>query len=89
LDPEGIKILSLGVIWNFSKETGLSSFEITLRGTKDPSVRPRCIGTIRVRIHCQSINQSINRKCHQFIWYCTNIHCNTFLWLPICKKLYV
>jgi hypothetical protein len=23
-DPEAIKILSLGAIWNFSKETGLS-----------------------------------------------------------------
>jgi hypothetical protein len=24
LDPEGIEILSLGVIWNFGKGTGLS-----------------------------------------------------------------
>jgi len=24
LDPEDIKILSLGAIWNFGKETGLS-----------------------------------------------------------------
>ena len=34
LDPEDIKILSLGAIWNFGKGTGLSCADITLWGTK-------------------------------------------------------
>jgi hypothetical protein len=49
LDPEAITILSLGVIWNFGKGTGLSWVDIRLWGTKGPSIRPRCIGTIRAR----------------------------------------
>ena len=47
LDPETIKILSLWVIWNLSKGTGLSSADIRLWDTKGPSIRPRCIGTLR------------------------------------------
>ena len=47
LDPEAIKILSLGAIWNFSKGTGLSRIDMRLWGTVGLSVRPRCIGTIR------------------------------------------
>jgi hypothetical protein len=43
LDPEDIKVLSWGAIWNFGKGRGL-----VLWGTKGPSVRPRCIGTLRV-----------------------------------------
>jgi len=34
LDPEDIKILNLGDIWNFGKETGLSWADIRLWGTK-------------------------------------------------------
>ena len=34
LDPEDIKSLSLGVIWDFSKGTGLSWTVIRLWGTK-------------------------------------------------------
>jgi hypothetical protein len=34
LDPEDIKRLNLGVIWNFSKGTGLPSTDIKLRSTK-------------------------------------------------------
>ena len=49
LDPVAIKILSLGAIWNFSKGTGLSWLDIGLWGQKGPSLRPRCIGTIRAR----------------------------------------
>ena len=56
LDPEDIKILSLGAIWNSSKGIGLSR-AIRLWGTKDPSIRPRCIGTVRTGIQCPSINQ--------------------------------
>jgi len=45
LDPEDIKILNLGAIWNFGKGTGLSRADIRLWGTKGPSIRPRFIGT--------------------------------------------
>ena len=34
LDPEEIKILSLGAIWNFSKGTGLFWVDIRLWGTE-------------------------------------------------------
>jgi len=44
--PGSITILSLGVIWNYSKEIGLSWVDIRLWGTKDLSTRRRCIGTV-------------------------------------------
>ena len=62
LDPEDIKILSLGAIGNFGKGTGLSGVDIRLWGTKGLSVRPRCIGTVRAQTQCKSINQSILHK---------------------------
>jgi len=46
LGSEDIKILSLGAIWNFNKGTVLSSVDIRLWGTKSPSIRLRCIGTV-------------------------------------------
>jgi hypothetical protein len=55
-----LKILSLGAIWNFDKGTGISWADIRLWGTKGLYIRPRCIGTVRARIHHNSINQSIN-----------------------------
>ena len=39
----------LETVWNFSKGTGLSWVDIRLWCTKGPSIRPRCIGTLRVR----------------------------------------
>ena len=36
LDPEDIKILSLGAIWNFGKGTGLSRAGIRLMGHEGP-----------------------------------------------------
>jgi hypothetical protein len=57
LDPEDINILSQWAIWNFGKGTGLSIADIRLWGTKGPSVRPRCIGTVRARSQCKSIHQ--------------------------------
>jgi len=51
-DPKVIRILSLVAIWNFSKGTGLSSVDIRLWGTKDPSIRPGRIGTVRARNQC-------------------------------------
>jgi len=57
LDPEDIKILSLGATWNFGKGTGLSWADIWLWGTKGPSIKPMCIGTVRARTQCKSINQ--------------------------------
>jgi hypothetical protein len=62
VDPWAIKILSLGAIWNFSEVTGLSWIDIRLWGTKGPSIRPRCIGTVRlVPYDNQSINQYEHR----------------------------
>jgi hypothetical protein len=52
LDPEGIKILSLGAIWKFSKGTELHC-GTRLWSSKGLSVRPWCIGTVTARIHCQ------------------------------------
>jgi hypothetical protein len=59
LDPEAIKILSLEAIWNFGKGTGLHWADIRLWGTRGPSLRPRCIGTIRAPTQCRLIDQSI------------------------------
>jgi len=59
LDPEDIKILSLGAIWNFGKGTGPSWADIRLRGTNGPSIRPRCIGTLGARTQCKSIKQKL------------------------------
>jgi len=50
MDPEDIKILNMGAIWNFSKGTGLSWVGMGLWGTKGTSVKPWCIGTVRPRI---------------------------------------
>jgi len=45
LEPEDIKSLSLGAIWNFSKATGLPRFDM---GHKGPcQLRPRCIVAVR------------------------------------------
>jgi hypothetical protein len=54
LDPEDIKILSLGAIWNFGKGTGHSWAEVRLWGTKGLSIRPGCIRTVRVQTQCKS-----------------------------------
>jgi hypothetical protein len=48
-DPEVIEILRLGAMWNYSKGTGLSWIDIRLWGTKGPSIRPRCIGSVGSR----------------------------------------
>jgi hypothetical protein len=61
LDPEAIKIWSLGAIWKFIKGTGVSWVDMRLWGTKGPSIRPRCIGNVRAQTTCWSINnQSVN-----------------------------
>jgi hypothetical protein len=62
LDPENNKILGLGAIWNCGEGTGLFSVDIRLWCTKGPFIRPMCIGTVRARTHCRSINQSINQS---------------------------
>jgi len=53
LDPEDIKFLSLGAIWNFGKGTGLFWADIRLWGTKGH--KSRCIGTVRAQTQCKSI----------------------------------
>ena len=71
LDPEDIKISSLGAIWYFSKGTGLPWTDIRLRGTKGPYLRPRCIGTVRAQTQ-MLINQS-------FITFSMSVRWNSFL----------
>ena len=39
LDPEDIKSLSVGAIWNFSKGTGLPWTDSRLWGTKSPLIK--------------------------------------------------
>jgi hypothetical protein len=56
LGPVGNKILSLVTIWNFGKGTGLYWADIRLWGTKDLTIRPVCIRTVRGRT---KVNQSI------------------------------
>jgi hypothetical protein len=55
LDPEVIKGLSVGAVWNFSKGTGLPWADIRLWGTEGPFVRPRCIRNVRGRTQMQII----------------------------------
>ena len=50
-----LKILSLGAIWDFGKGTGLYWADTSLWGAKDPSIRPRCIGTVKAGTQCNSI----------------------------------
>ena len=59
LDPEVIKSLSLGTIWNFSKGTGFPRTGTRLWGTKGLFLRPRCIGTIKVQTQ-MLINHSVS-----------------------------
>jgi hypothetical protein len=59
LDAEDINILNPGAIWNFGKGTELSRADIRSWGTEGPSIRPRCIGTVRALTQCKSIPQSI------------------------------
>ena len=54
LEPEDVKRLGMGAIWNFSTVTGLAWFD---KGHKRPiKSRPRCIGDERPRTQIQ-INQ--------------------------------
>ena len=43
LDPEDIRVLGVGAIWNFVKETGLL-YLVQNRGHKGCVLKPRCIG---------------------------------------------
>jgi len=63
-DPQDIKSLSLGVIWNFIKGTWLTWTGISLWGTKGPLLRPRCFGTVRARTQ-PLINQSVWGRSHK------------------------
>jgi len=54
LDPEDIKILNLGAIWNFGKGTGLSWADIRLWDTQS-AIRPRWIGTVSAWMQWKSI----------------------------------
>jgi len=63
-DPEDIKSLSLGAIWNFIKGTWLTWTDISLWSTKGLLLRPMCIGTVRARTQLL-INQSIWGTSHK------------------------
>ena len=43
LDPENIRVLGVGAIWNLLKEQGFYNL-VQNRGHKGPVLRPRCIG---------------------------------------------
>ena len=72
-DPEYVRSLSLGVIWNFSNVAGLPWLGHQLMGHKGLCKRPMCIGTdrartnllfyfIRTRESFQSSSRGINTK---------------------------
>jgi len=63
-DPEDIKSC-LGAIWNFCKEKGFTQL-VTLWGTKGPSIRPTCIGTVRPR------TQTLIIIINPFFTFCSN-----------------
>jgi len=66
LDPEDIKsFLSVEAITNFTEGTG---FPWTGNGTKDPFLRPGCIGTVRARTQLP-INQSPPKRCTITVLY--------------------
>ena len=45
--PRGHKKLSLGAIWNFSKEQGCTELITDYESQKARYIRPRCNGTVR------------------------------------------
>jgi hypothetical protein len=58
LEPEDIKNVGLGAIWNFGKVTGLPWIDTGVQRARQ--LRPRCIGAVKgTKSNCnQSINQS-------------------------------
>ena len=86
LDPEDIKILSLGAIWSFGKGTGLSWTCIMLWRTRGPSTRPRCIRTIRAQTQCKLIDQS-NLGQLRLLLMLAKIHLNVILLLKFSSDL--
>ena len=72
LDPEDIKILSLGAIWNFGIGTDLSWADIRLWGTQGLSIRHRCIGTVRDQTKCKSMNPVAIRTHNLSRWAATD-----------------
>ena len=79
LGPDDIKVLSHGAIWYFGKGTGLSWADIRLWGTKGPSVRPRCIRTVRARTQCKSMNN----PCSHFVHFMTKVTPRNYIYAPV------
>lgn len=52
LDPEDVRNLRLGAIWDFIKGTGLQWLGLQSKGQKGPVKGHRAIGTERSRTHC-------------------------------------
>jgi hypothetical protein len=51
LDPQDVRSLCVGQIWNYIKEQGSHNLDISLRGTKGLSKRRTCIKTKRAQTH--------------------------------------
>jgi hypothetical protein len=51
LDPEDVRSLSLGAIWNFGNGAGLPWLGHQITGHKCLCKRPMCIGTDRAQTH--------------------------------------
>ena len=69
LGPIGNSELSLGAIWNFSKERGCPELIADYEAQKVPLIRPTFIGTFRARTQMlisQSINQINKQRCGNF-----------------------
>jgi hypothetical protein len=65
LDPEDIRKLHIGTIWNFVKEQGSSNLVQNMRH-KGPVLRPRCIGPGRAQT--QIPFNSIQIRLHTATW---------------------
>jgi uncharacterized protein YneF (UPF0154 family) len=63
VDPDHIKILSLGAIWNLGKVTWLSRAATRLQVTKGPSIRLRCIRTLMAQTQYHPINPFVFVNC--------------------------
>ena len=64
LEPESIKSISLGAIWNLVESQGSHDL---MWGTEGSSLRPRCIGTVRSRTQNQLHNNTPGTT--WFVWH--------------------
>jgi hypothetical protein len=84
-------------VWGPSgKGTGLSWVDIRLWGTKGPSMSPGCIGTVRARTQCKSIDLSwqkllwnasyaFNQVFQLIQLFCLFANCTDLTMLRVCR----